>query len=249
MPKALFSLLTPRRERMHQAVARELGTAILQGSRPPGTTLEGEIGESERLGVSRTVYREALKILTAKGLIESRPKTGTKITEPARWHMLDPELLEWMFIGRPNERFVHDLFELRRIVEPAAAALAATRADQATLAEMGEALEAMRIHGLASEAGQSADRDFHRLLIAAAGNTALRSLSDSVGAAVMWTTRFKFASSPRPRDPYEKHRRLFDAIRERNPELARAAMNELLDVAHADMGLDPERRDMRNGLG
>ena len=115
--------------RIHQALARQLGIAILSGEYAPGDAFGGEIEESDALGISRTAYREAMRILTAKGLLESRPKAGTHITPRQRWNLLDPEVLEWMFSGRPDERFIYDLFELRGVIEVAAAQLAAVRHD------------------------------------------------------------------------------------------------------------------------
>ena len=80
--------------RIHQALARKLGIAILSGEYQPGEGFEGEIEQSETLGVSRTAYREAMRILTAKGLLESRPKVGTHITPRRQWNLLDPDMLE-----------------------------------------------------------------------------------------------------------------------------------------------------------
>ena len=123
----------PKPLRKHQAIATQLGTAILSGEYQPGDCLEGEIEQSLAMGVSRTAYREAMRFLIAKGLLESRPKAGTHVTPRHRWNLLDPDVLAWMFTRRPDPHFVRDLFELRGIVEPAAAALAAQRRTQAVV--------------------------------------------------------------------------------------------------------------------
>lgn len=221
--------------RIHQAVARQLGIAILSGKFAPGGGFGGEIEQSEALGVSRTAYREAMRILTAKGLLESRPKAGTHVTARRRWNLLDPDVLEWMFAGIPDERFIGDLFELRGIIEPAAAALAALRHDQADLARMDAGLDGMRKHGLATAEGQAADQDFHTALLDATRNEAVASLATSVAAAVRWTTRFKQARDKRPRDPLPEHEALRAMIGTRDPNRAEAAMRELLRLALADM--------------
>jgi DNA-binding FadR family transcriptional regulator len=221
--------------RIHQALARQLGIAILSGEYAPGQAFGGEIEQSEALGVSRTAYREAMRILTAKGLLESRPKAGTHVTSRRRWNLLDPDMLEWMFAGKPDERFIRDLFELRGVIEPAAAALAAQRHDTADLAKMDEGLAGMRAHGLASAQGQVADREFHTALLEATRNEALISLATSVAAAVHWTTRFKQARHKHPRDPLPEHEALRAAIASRNPQRAEAAMSELLRLALEDM--------------
>ncbi|MBO9669137.1 MAG: FadR family transcriptional regulator [Sphingobium sp.] len=221
--------------RIHQALARQLGIAILSGQYRPGDAWDGEIERSDALGVSRTAYREAMRILTAKGLLESRPKAGTHITARNRWNLLDPDILEWMFAGKPDERFIHDLFELRRVIEPAAAEFAAVRHDAADLARMDAGLAGMRKYGLATAEGQWADQEFHMAILAAARNEALSSLVMSVAAAVRWTTRFKQEHNALPRDPLPEHEALRDAVASRKPARARRAMEELVRLALADM--------------
>jgi DNA-binding FadR family transcriptional regulator len=221
--------------RLHQALARTIGIAILSGHYAPGQAFGGEIEQSEAFGVSRTAYREAMRILIAKGLLESRPKIGTHVTPRRRWNLLDPDMLEWMFAGTPDPKFVVDLFELRGVIEPAAAELAALRHDADDLARMDAGLDGMRRHGLRTAEGQAADQDFHTALIDAGRNEALASLATSVAAAVRWTTRFKQERHVQPRDPLPEHETLRDAIAARDPVRARTAMEELLRLALEDM--------------
>ena len=223
--------------RIHQEIARQIGIAILSGKHPPGSAFVGEIEQSETLGVSRTAYREAMRILTAKGLLESRPRAGTHITPRSHWNLLDPEMLAWMFSGEPDPRFIRDLFELRGVIEPAAAAFAAERRDDHQAAAMRAAVATMAERTLADEVGQAADREFHRLILEASGNEALVTLAGSVGAAVQWTTRFKQRAALNPRDPVPEHLALCEAIANRDSSGARVAMNHLLDLALADMAL------------
>lgn len=229
----------PRSPRLHDTVARRIGTAILSGALAPGAALGGEIEEAEAAGVSRTAYREAVRILVAKGLIESRPRAGTRVTARRRWALLDPEVLEWMFATRPDPRFVADVFELRRVIEPAAAAFAATRAGPAHLAAMDAGLAGMRRHGLATVEGQAADRDFHAAILDATGNETFATLSSSIGAAVRWTTQFKQREGRIGRDSLPEHEALRDAIASRDPDAARRAMEHLLRLAEADMAQGP----------
>jgi DNA-binding FadR family transcriptional regulator len=223
--------------RLHQSIAQKLGTAILCGNYSPGDTLGGEIEEALALGVSRTPYREAIRILVAKGLLESRPKAGTHVTPRERWNLLDPDVLAWMFMGTPDETFVRDLFELRSLLEPAAASFAAERRTPAQLQQMETAIETMRRHPLSTAIGQAADQQFHRLILAAAGNMALAALSSSVGAAVQWTTRYKQRASTIPRDPLPEHAAVCAAIAAADPDRAGAAMRELLRLALDDMAV------------
>lgn len=222
--------------RLHQTVARQIGTAILSGQYQPGQALGGEIESSAEIGVSRTPYREAVRILVAKGLIETRPKAGTRVTPREKWNLLDPDVLAWMFSSRPDPAFVRDLFELRHVIEPTAAAFAAERRTDEHMRRLEAALAGMRSHGLATSEGQAADREFHHVLLQASDNSLLVTLSSSIGAAVQWTTYFKHNVDPNPRDPLPDHEKLFEAVLASDPESAREAMSELLRLALHDMG-------------
>lgn len=224
-------------ERLHQSLARRIGSAILNGEYSPGDKFGGEIAQAEMQGVSRTAYREALRILVAKGLIESRPKAGTHVTDRKRWNLLDPDVLAWTFSGNTDENFIRELFELRAIIEPEAAALAAQRRGPADLDTMRTALGGMERYGLGDAQGQAADQAFHRTIIEASGNRPLTTLAESVGAAVAWTTRFKQRHQPLPRDPMDEHWAVFAAIEAGDADGARAAMQELIRLALSDMGL------------
>lgn len=223
-----------KRLRIHGSVARDLGIAIVSGRYAPGELLLGEIEASVRLKISRTAYREALRILSAKGLVESRPKTGTKVSPRVKWHMLDPDVLQWVFELEPSDSLLESLFELRRVVEPEAAALAAKRRTDDHVVRMDRALEAMKEHTLATEAGRQADQDFHAALLEASGNPFLITLTSGVGAAVAWTTVFKQRHAPLRRDPIPDHRRVFDAVAAGDADASRAAMTDLVNMAFHD---------------
>lgn len=220
--------------RLHGSIARDLGVLIVSGRYKPGELLNGEISASDRLQVSRGAYREAVRILAAKGLVESRPKVGTRVSQPENWHLLDPDVLSWIFEFEPDEKLLVDLFELRNIVEPRAAALAATRRTDNHLESMARALEEMTRHTLAVDEGRSADQDFHTALLHASGNAFIISMTSGVGAAISWTTIFKQRQNPLLRDPMPDHIRVFEAVRARDPEAAHAAMENLVDLALLD---------------
>jgi len=223
-----------RREPAHVKISKELGVAIVTGRHQPGDVLPGEIEFAEQLGVSRSVVREALRMLAAKGLLESRPKAGTRVRERHDWNLLDPDLLAWMFEGAPPLGFVRSLFQLRMIVEPAAAELAASGRSSRQLSRMGHALEMMAQHGLATQEGQAADQQFHAAILEATSNELLVSLSGTISAAVRWTTFFKYRTSRHPRDPIPQHRALFEAIADSDPAAARAATEALIRQAQLD---------------
>ncbi len=231
--------------RLHDTIARSIGVRIAAEELMPGDLLSGEIEAAERLEVSRTAYREAMRTLAAKGMVESRTKTGTRVSARERWHILDPEVLGWFLETKPSETFVHDLFELRMMVEPHAAELAARRREERHLAAMERALETMARRKLLTEEGRLADRSFHQSILAATGNELIVALAPSVAAAIRWTTAFKIRTQRPPRDPIEEHRAVFVAIRARDEAHARAAMSDLVSKALADMQASLTRRTAR----
>ena len=220
--------------RIHGAIARSIGIEIVSGKRPPGSMFGGEIEASEELGVSRTVYREAMRMLAAKGLIESRPKAGTRVTSRSRWNLLDPDILAWTFESEPQPEFIRGLFELRELIEPAAAAYAAQRRSGEQVEQLRQALDEMARYGLDNPEGRAADQRFHRTLLDASGNEPLAALASTIGAAVQWTTIFKQRDKPLPRDPMPDHESVYKAIAAGNSEQARKAMLVLIRDALED---------------
>lgn len=228
---------SPRPLRIHGTIARDLGIRIVSGAVAPGDLLDGEIAASGSLNVSRTAYREALRMLAAKGLVESRPKTGTRVSQRDQWQLLDPDVLSWVFDVEPDARLIGHLFELRKIVEPAAAQFAALRRSDAQVDVMRDALRDMADHTLATDAGRDADQRFHAALLEASSNPFLVTLTSGVGAAVAWTTIFKQRNSPLRRDPLPDHQRVFDAVAAGDGAAAYAAMTDLVDMAFQDTQL------------
>jgi DNA-binding FadR family transcriptional regulator len=220
--------------RLHGVIARDLGVSIVSGRYRPGELLGNEIQASEQLKVSRTAYREAIRILNAKGLVESRPKVGTRVSAPESWQLFDPDVLSWIFEFDPDDKLLADLVEMRKMVEPAAAAFAAARRTKAHLDDMRRALEGMAKHTLATEAGRLADRAFHTIMLQASGNAFLISLTSGIAAAINWTTVFKHRENPRPRDALPDHLRVFEAIEAADVTQAHEAMYSLVELAYLD---------------
>jgi hypothetical protein len=195
----------PRLDRPH------LGIAIVSGQHQPGDVLNNEIDASEQLHVSRSAYREAIRILAAKGWWRAgpRPAPGSPALalEPAgpRGPGLVLRVRAQRGLPSPALRTADDRRARRR-------GLAAERRDDAQLERMRAALVQMQSETLATEAGQAADRDFHDTVLEATGNAPLFTLSSSIGAAVRWTTIFKQRERQLPRDPMPDHWKVFDAI-------------------------------------
>jgi DNA-binding FadR family transcriptional regulator len=220
--------------RLHGVIARDLGVRIVSGHYKPGDLLNNEIDASLRLKVSRTAYREAVRILSAKGLVHSRPKVGTRVSAPEEWHLLDPDVLSWLFEFDPNDKLLMDLFELRKMVEPQAAALAASRRTYGHLEIMKRALGEMAQYTLMTDAGRSADQQFHSTLLRASDNAFLITLTSGISAAINWTTVYKHREQPPPRNPMPDHERVYEAIELKDPTAAHKAMYTLIDHAFLD---------------
>lgn len=221
-------------------LTHDLGVSIVSGKLQPGDSLMSEERFSAETGVSRGAYREAIRILAGKGLVHSRVKSATRVNDRASWNMLDVDVLGWMFETKPPEDFVRDVFELRAIVEPAAAALAAQRRSSEEVRIMRDALYRMEHQGLLTEQGRAADQAFHRAILQASRNEPLIALTSTIGAAVEWTTRLARLDLGQKRDPIPDHRTVFDAIVHRDRKGARLAMATLVAHALSDAGIEPD---------
>jgi DNA-binding FadR family transcriptional regulator len=224
------------KKRIHDGLARDLGMAIVAGQYLPGENIPGEIAASQELKVSRNVYREAIRILAAKGLVESRQKAGTLVTPRDRWNLLDPEVISWILAQDGESNFRDLLFELRMIIEPAAAALAATRRSDHDLAAMNNALTEMRADTPDSHESEQADERFHEAILTAGRNEIIARLATIVAASVSFVSEFKRTQHVE-RDSWPDHKELFEAINRGEADEAHAAMARL--IAHARHDVDP----------
>jgi len=220
-----------RAARAKMLVAERLALRILGGDYPPGRPLPNEASLLGEFRVSRTCLREALQMLAAKGLVRSRPKLGTFVREPLNWNFLDADLLRWrqQVVSRPV--FLRELFEVRRMVEPETAALAAGHATPAMLDGLAAALEEMaRGNGAITDATTAADVTFHRLLLAASGNALLSGLGACIEEALR--ASISISSHPSVAEPFalDQHRAVFEAVRDGNAQAARMRMMALLDT-------------------
>lgn len=208
-------------------VAGLIGRRIVSGQHKPGDTLPTEPRIQEEFGVSRTAVREAIRLLSAKGLTASRPKIGTRVRPMADWNMLDPDVLRWQLDQNPSEDFIHALFEMREIIEPAAAERAAERATIEELDKMGVAMEGIQNEVRASPEQIKADLEFHMTILEASRNPLLRSVGAMIGSALSITFSLGWRTVM-AEDAVLQHRAVYDAIRQRQGEQAFLAMRKLL---------------------
>jgi len=212
-----------------------LGEAIVSGRYLPGTSLPPEPLLCEEYGISRTVVREAVKSLVAKGLLITGPKLGTRVLPSDDWNWFDPDVVIWQSKAGLTREFLRDLQELRRVVEPAGVRMAAERATAADIAEIEIAFAGMKA---AIEVGGdyvAHDLRFHQGLLRACHNRMVVQMSKALGALLR--TSFEISTS-RPDGPSSSlplHRAVLDAVIARDPKKAERASLVLIDGAQDDI--------------
>ncbi len=226
--------------KIHLRVGDQLALAIMRGEYPPGSLLPPELRLCEMLGVSRTAMREAIRGLIAKGLIESRPKLGTRVREPEYWNHLDQDVLRWQLETADTESYLNKMFQLRRATEPAATAIAAENADEHDRKRLESAFQAMVDAGSNNALWVEADLVFHKSIYLATHNEFFWPLGQLVSFALREMFRIAALGSHRPRAVAE-HRDVLRAILERKPEMARTAALTLLGNAASDIQLIREK--------
>ncbi len=217
-------------------VAAALGREIIQGVHLPGAQLPNSQDMCARFGVSRTALREAYSVLSAKALIAARPKTGTRVRAREHWNLFDPDVLAWHIESAPSGEFISDLFVLRQMVEPAAAALAAQAKSHDTIARIGDAYARMERFKDGGEGLIEADLDFHMGILRATGNLFLSALGGLIRASLYCAFRYSWEGAARIQDSrLRQHYLILEAIRGGAPEVSRDRMRELLSESRDDV--------------
>jgi DNA-binding FadR family transcriptional regulator len=216
---------------LHGHVVQEVGRRIVSGAEPPGSILDIERLEAT-FDVSKTVVREALKVLAAKGLVDARPKRGTFVRPRADWSLLDPDLLRWQFESSARDQFLTNLHEVRLIVEPAGARLAADRRTDDDLGALERALTLVPAKASPEEIVE-ADLNFHRTLLAASHNELLARMEHIIEIGLRARDLLVHAAGHRE-DFLPPHQAVLAAVRSGDPDAAERAMRELLDQAARD---------------
>lgn len=215
-------------KRLHQHVLEEIGARIVRGEFAVGQALPVEDALVAQLGVSRTVVREAVKVLSQKNLVEVRTRTGTRVRPSGKWNQLDPDILRWRFAGGFDAKLVEDVIDLRRIIEPAAAELAAARATPAMLDKLRAALHAMSDPSQVDE-HIAADLRFHLGILEATGNALLLGLRHGIEGALSFAIGFSTRSKVEGLSSLALHANVLRAIEQGHPAKARAAMDALVE--------------------
>ena len=217
--------------RLYEQIVRQIEESILKGELKPGDQLPAERELAHQFGVSRTAVREAVKALREKGLVEAHPGRGKFVTDGTS-HSIR-QTLDWILRTGPEKGAAH-VVEVREILEPEIAGLAASRADEDAITSMREAVAVMDHAQRDPEAFIEADLDFHLALAEAAGNPLILSLIDSIVAVLREQRMRIFKVEGGPERGQYHHKRILDAIEHRDPQAAREAMRAHLQQVRED---------------
>jgi DNA-binding FadR family transcriptional regulator len=211
----------------HFSVAQEIGRRIVAGDYPPGSILPNEADWSEMFGTSRSVVREAIKMLMSKNLLVSRPKIGSRVEPRENWNHLDRDLLTWAAQSPRRDALMRSVQQLRHIIEPEAAALAAETRSETDMAQISSACREM---GTASTLSQRtrADRMFHQAILNATRNELLMPLGATIDSSLDYLFTFVTREVNDLRYAQDLHEAIERAIRLQKPDAARKAVKALL---------------------
>ncbi len=230
----LSRLADERAMSSHDQIAAILGTEILKGVHRPGENMPAEADLIERFQVSRTVLREVMKTLTAKGFVASKTRVGTRVLDPGNWNYFDADVLAWRVKMGLDDEFRLSLTEVRRAIEPVAAGLAARRRTAAHIVALRRHVALMGRSGHTRKSFAEADLEFHLTIGAASGNPLMRSVAGVIEAALVAS----FSQSS-PVDDWSDHEHtvnthaaIVDAIEARDEQAAATAMLEAIDIGY-----------------
>lgn len=220
---------------VHGKTLEHLGERIVRGAWAPGDSIPPEPMLCEELGVSRTVVREAVKSLAAKGLVTTGPKVGTRVQPSEQWNWFDPEVIRWQSSAGLTREFLRDLQDLRRVLEPAAVRLAAQRATARDLRDIEAAYQGMR--RAIEEGGDYVTHDlrFHQGLLRASHNRMIVQMSKAIGALLRTSFEISTSKKGSPAASLPLHRAVLDAVSARDPVRAERAIQALIDRAADDI--------------
>ncbi len=220
---------------IHGHTLDKLGQAILAGRYEVGASLPPEPVLCEEFGVSRTVVREAIKSLVAKGLLVTGPKLGTRVLPDEHWNWFDPEVIAWQAQAGLSSEFVRDLQELRLVVEPAAVRMAAVKATPQDILRLEHAYSGMK--AAVEDGGDYVTHDlrFHQGLLQASHNRMLMQMGRALSALLRMSFEISTRIMNGPRDSLPLHRAVLDAVIAHAPVKAERALMVLITAANDDI--------------
>lgn len=216
----------------HAKVVEQLGLAIVGGQFGIGETLPGDSELEARFDVSRSVLREAMKTLSAKGLVVAKSRVGTRVTDTCHWNLVDEDVLRWHFRTGVTREFIEHLYDVRLVLEPASAAFAALRAKPEDCAELRHYATQLGSKDIDWPSQVEADLRFHVLLTLVGANPFLESMVGFIKASLdgAFTLAFDPKLAGRSDTITEHHLAIVEAIERRDTQAARAAMERVIEA-------------------
>jgi len=231
---------------VHSRIVQSVGAAIVAGELEPGERLPNDAAMIERFQASRTAIREAMKVLATKGLIEARQRAGTSVSPRANWDLLDADVLSWHRPEHIGEKLAGDLIELREVIEPVAARLAASRATEEDIDNIERAYRRMAdgVDDLAEF--YAADVAFHLSVLAACHNQLMRRLDGIIGTVLAISFELQKDTLVGPQEGLEAHYEIVERIRDRDRRGAERAMRKVIGRGREELG---RREKLSRGRG
>jgi len=217
-------------------VMHEIGQSIAKGEFGVDNPFPIEAELCRRFGVSRSVLREAVKMLTAKGMLGSRPRQGTFVETEKSWNLLDPDVLGWLLERKFSRALLTQFLEVRLAIEPVAAMLAAEHGSDEAVEQIRVALARMQEADLGNDDPLTSDIAFHVAILQASGNPFYARLRDLIGAALRTSIRLTNQAKGVRLASIAEHKSVYDAIVNREPNLAHDRMRSLIVEAMALIG-------------
>lgn len=224
----------PAARNFHTFVINEIGLGIVTGKFPVGSILASDAAMMESYGVSRTVLREALKTLEAKGMIEARPKVGTRVSPTSRWSFFDPQVLSWHYYAKPDRRFYESLFDIRQALESRAVQLAGERRTADNVRLMKYWLHQMDLSEGNIEGHGLSGLEIHRAIAESSGNPLLRSVTGIVELTLALALRSLGTTeiADYQQTSLAAHTALLEAIEHGKAPAALAAVEQIIELDH-----------------
>lgn len=220
--------------RLHDRVVRILAEQVLDAERQgreAGFPNEDEL--CRQLGVSRTVLRESMKVLADKGMVEMKPRWGTRATPRSKWRLLDPDILAWEAEAHPAPQFLRDLCEVRLAIEPTAAGFAAVRATESEMEAIGECLRRRESMTEKARFDEMVELDlcFHAAIVEASHNPLFRELNSTIREPFRTALGYTSRVPANIELGLDAHRELMDGLRRRDPLQSKAASEKVVGLA------------------
>lgn len=209
-------------------IVQSLGKAIALGEYPPGQPLKAEAELCEEFDASRTVLREAVKMLTAKGMLDARPRRGTVVLPESQWNLSDPEILNWLLDRKGSLPIISEFADMRLAIEPAACALAAANMNTDNRTILLKAIDRMKAASRGEDDHLDADIAFHVGILECSGNRFFWNMRHTIEVALRFSIRITNHQKSVERASVDDHQRILDFILAGDPQAAENEMRTLL---------------------